>query len=120
MNIIIGQQAASEVDRRYILLELDSFKISHDQSPVKTYCLVEKITLDQIPNLENYQDLHRNLIKNYQLKNWKFCLDALEHLKGQWNHELDSFYSILEERIINFQKQDPGEDWDGTVDRFKN
>ena len=119
MNIIIGQKAASEVDDRYILLELDSFKIAQGQEPVKTYCLIEKINLGEVFALESRRELHQNLIKNYRLKNWKFCLDALEHLKGSWDRELDSFYEILESRIIEFQNTDPGPNWDGIINQFE-
>ena len=115
MNIIVGEQAASEVNGKYLILELDSFKVPEKSDPVKTYCLIEEISLDSIHGLEQMQDLHKNLIKNYRLKNWNFCLNALEHLKGQWNRELDSFYDILEDRIKEYQKQDPGPTWDGVI-----
>ena len=117
MNIIIGEEVASEVDGRYILLELDSIKIAVDQSPVRTYCLIEKITLEEIFNIEQCQKLHSKLIENYRKKNWKFCLDAIDHLKGNWNRELDSFYTVLESRILDFQLNDPGEEWNGVIDK---
>jgi hypothetical protein len=118
MNIIFGEDAASQVDDRYILLELDSFRLQENSHPIKTYCLIEKISLDEIFKLEHHRDLHQKLIENYYKKNWKFCLDALEHLHGQWNRELDSFYSVLQTRVFEFQSHDPGENWDGVVDKF--
>ena len=118
MNIIIGEENAREVDSRYIVLELDTISISKEIDPIKTYCLIEKITLDSILNLKQMQELHKNLIKNYRLKNWKFCLDAIEHLKGNWNQELDSFYSILEHRIEELQKTDLDKDWNGTINKI--
>ncbi|HAC15653.1 MAG TPA: hypothetical protein DCE78_06885 [Bacteroidetes bacterium] len=118
MNIIIGEENAREVDSRYIVLELDTIRISKEIDPIKTYCLIEEITLDLIFNLVQNCELHKNLIKNYRLKNWKFCLNALEHLKGQWNQELDSFYDSLESRILEYQKKDPGPEWNGIIDKF--
>jgi len=119
MNIIVGEENAQQVDSRYIVLELDSIRISKETNPIRTYCLIEEITLDSIFSLEQNRELHKNLIKNYRLKNWKFCLDALEHLKGQWNRELDSFYNILESRILQYQESDPGKDWDGSIDKSR-
>jgi len=117
MNIIIGEETASAIDNRYILLELDSVKLSKDREPVKTYCLIEKINLEEIFNIEQHQQLHNKLIENYRKKNWKFCIDAIEHLKGSWNRELDSFYVVLESRINQFIESDPGEEWDGVIDK---
>jgi len=118
MNIIVGQEIAAETDSRYLLLELDSIRVASDRDPVKTYCLIEKITLEEIFNLKHHQDLHHKLMENYRKKNWKFCLNALEHLKGQWNRDLDSFYDSIEERIIEFQQKDPGDDWDGVINKI--
>ena len=117
MNIIVGEENIQDVNDRYLILELDSFRIDKKSKPIKTFCLIEEITLDSIFNFERYRDLHKNLLKNYRLKNWKFCLDALEHLKGQWNGELDSFYDVLEERVLKYQDLGTGPDWDGVIDK---
>ena len=119
MNIIVGESVAKKIDDRYLILELDSFQVPDNPELIKTYCLIEKITLEDIVSLEQTQDLHKNLIKNYRLKNWKFCLNALEHLTGKWNGELDSFYAILKSRIEELKTSDLDEGWNGSIKKIK-
>jgi hypothetical protein len=42
--------------------------------------------------------LHENLIEELKKENYKFCLDAIDHLLGKFGGELDSFYTIIQER----------------------
>jgi len=56
------------------------------------------MNLGDIPNLESDIRLHENLIEQLKLKNYQFCLDAIEHLLGKFGGELDSFYVIIKQR----------------------
>ena len=67
--------------------------------------------------LDQWQDLHENLLAEYHGRNWRYCEDAIEHLMGRWNGVLDSFYNEISGRISQYKVQDPGKDWDGIIDR---
>lgn len=112
MNIIFGQQNVNEIDDRYILLELDTVKVRESSMP--TYCLIEKLGLEDVFALDNHRALHANMVKNYRLQNWDFCEQAIEHLKGKWNGELDSFYLKIIDRITEFRKHPLPDNWDGS------
>ena len=63
------------------------------------YCVVNEITLSELPTLEASKQLHSNFIREYNNKNYKFCQDAVEHLLGKFNGEVDSFYLEILSRI---------------------
>lgn len=109
MNIIFGHQLTEQLREKYTVLELDTFRI--DGQDVTSYCLVENIGLMEIANIEQFSTLHANLIKNYKIRNWKFCEDALEHLMGKWNGELDSFYMEMASRVGQYRQHEPEPDW---------
>lgn len=115
MHIILGEENVREIDQKYTVLELDTLRISGE--PVTAYCLVEQMPLDEMFTLTQFKDLHENLIKNYKKRNWKFCEDAVEHLRGKWQGELDSFYDSVIDRVKQYQQQDPGPEWDGIVNK---
>ncbi len=120
MNIIVGEVAAKNISDKYIVLELDTFRSSRSSatdSTVKTFCVIEKLDLGEFFSLTHYQDLHHNLIKNYRKKNWRYCIDAINHLRGKWNGELDSFYENIESRVKTYQVDAPEPGWDGTIVR---
>lgn len=117
MNIIFGKEALSEVGDRYTVLELDTIKLPSQAEPMTAYCLVENIPIMEIAQIDMNRDLHRNLIKNYGLRNWKFCEDAIEHLVGKWGGELDSFYLELSKRIGDLKQQNLEESWSPILDK---
>ena len=116
MNIILGEQQAQALREKYTVLELDTFCVS-DSVLVKSYAVLEHIPIQEMFQIENMSDLHHNMIEQYKLKNWSYCQDALTHLIGRWNGEIDSFYQELGSRIEQFRENDPGESWSWAIDR---
>lgn len=98
MQIIFNRQAAEELRSRYTVLELETFDVEGQQ--LETFCVVpaDKMNLAHLPNLDADIKLHENLIEQLKLKNYQFCLDAIEHLLGKFGGELDSFYTIIQSR----------------------
>ena len=120
MKIIFGNpEDIKAIDEKYTVLELDTLRFPGSPNTQTAWCLisVENINLKELPTLEAFRNLHRELIKNYRLKNWQFCEDAIDNLRGHWRGELDSFYDEIAQRIEKFKQQDPGSDWDGIYEK---
>ena len=111
MNIIFGN-AINQVPNSYTVLELDTFRLPDNTTSV-AYCVVEKIPLADFDKLEAYQKVHADLLVNYRAREWTYCEHAIEGLMGKWNGELDSFYSNLLLRVLDYQQHDPGNSWNG-------
>lgn len=120
MNIILGKENFDELNDKYTVLELDTLLFSGSPAPVTAYCLVEKVGLEEFVTLDRFRELHNNMMRNYRLKNWKYCEDALEHLMGKWRGELNSFYDDLAKRIRDYKENDPGESWTGVIEKKVN
>lgn len=118
MNILLETAITDEIRDRYLLLELDSFRLSPHSNPLPAYCMLEPLPLDQTLIMQQYLDLHQNLILNYRQRNWNYVEQAIEHLMGKWNHQLDSFYSDLLQRVIELKMQDLDDAWDGIIQRY--
>ena len=114
MNIIFGEAAESVTDN-YTKLELDTIKVAG--KTFTAYCLIESISLGDFPMLENNITMHGELMKQYRLRNWDFCLSNIKLLKGRWNGEVDSFYNELESRIEKYKQNPPCHGWDGIVEK---
>lgn len=111
MNIVLGESQAMSLSDKYTVLSLDTFSIANHPEPVKSFCVIENIPITEMSEIESFRDLHENLMKNYALRNWNYCEQAIEHLKGRWNRELDSFYDDLFQRVQRFKTQEPEADW---------
>jgi hypothetical protein len=117
MNIIFGQENLPTAEEKYTILELDTFRVLPIDHLVTAYCLVENIPILNMPKAESMKSLHNNLLINYRKKDWNFCTQALEHLVGYWGADMDSYYATIQQRIAQYSEQDPGENWDGIVEK---
>lgn len=115
MNIIFGRDQAAALAEKYTVLELDTIRLS--ETEFTAFCVIETIPIMEMPKVESMKALHENLMINYRKRDWNYCTQALEHLVGFWNHELDTFYDSLSSRISSYIECDPGEEWDGVIEK---
>ena len=99
MHIVMGNEVADQLRERFTVLELETF--TEDDKDITAYCVIpaDKIPLGEMALLDQWTDLHANLIKEYYKQNNQFCIDAIEHLMGKFSGELDSFYEEILNRI---------------------
>lgn len=117
MHIIFGDEQAQALGEKYTVLELDTFRFLPAGIVTRAYAVIESLPIDELPLLSFQTDLHRNLIKNYQKRDWNFCEQAIENLIGHFGKEVDTFYTELQLRINNYKENDPGENWDPIIER---
>lgn len=117
MNIIFGPDAATTLDDKYVVLELDTILLPGAADPITAYCVVDQVPLTEIVSIERYKDLHHNLMKNYKIKNWNFCRDAIEQLHGHWGGHLNSFYENLLTRVDQYKEVSLPDSWNGVIDK---
>jgi hypothetical protein len=115
MNIIFGDNVAKQAREKYTVLELDTFKFK--EITATAYAVVEQIPLQEMGALAEFLELHTNLMREYNNRNWKYCEDAIDHLSGKWNGELDTFYSELSERLQTLKTQSLDDSWSGIIVR---
>jgi hypothetical protein len=118
MNIILGRPSEPEITEKYILLELDSFRLTEGGEQVPSFCVLENFAVNEMLQMQQYIDLHANLMNEYRKQNWSFCEQAIEHLMGRWQNQLDSFYTTLLERVNQLRDRQLDESWDGAINRF--
>ena len=117
MNIIIDPDQIESYREKYTVLELDTIRIIPGNTEVTAYCVVDTIPIMELPLTQSKMDLHANLLINYRRRDWNYCHQALEHLVGSWNRELDSFYEDIRSRVNRYMETDPGPDWDGVIEK---
>ena len=118
MNIIIDPTQIKSYREKYTVLELDTIRLLPENREVTAYCVVDTIPITELPQTESKINLHNNLLENYRKRDWNYCHQALEHLIGSWNRELDSFYEDIRNRINIYMETDPGPSWDGVIEKY--
>lgn len=109
MKIVLAkEQDIQPVKDRYLVLELDTFRIQDKIVP--SWCIIDAgdIPLAEMTELDHMKKQHDNLIKNYKLGNFTFVEQMIDHLRGKFGGNVDSFYTELFARLQQ-PKSDP---WD--------
>lgn len=119
MHIILGRENINnlEIDQKFTVLELDTFRLPPNGQLVEAFCVVENVPITNLPRVEQMQQLHANMISNFRKQDWNFCEQALEHLVGFWGSEVDSFYESIVQRITQYKQNPPGPQWDPVIDK---
>lgn len=115
MNIMFEDSITDEVRNKYMLLQLDTFYFADIDTNRTAYCLIENTPIMEMIDVDRFLGLHQSLMMNYAKKNWLYCENAIEHLTGRWNKELDTFYIHLLDRVKEYKETDPGEEWTGVI-----
>jgi len=115
MNIIFEGNITPAVKERCTLLRLDQFFLKELDKISTAYCVLDYVSIKDMSTLENYINMHESMMDNFYKRNWNFCEQALEHLTGHWNGELDTFYAHFSDRVKSFKESEPDEDWDGII-----
>ena len=117
MNIIFGREHAAMLETQHTVLELDTLRFGKDGDEVTVFCVVENIPILDMPKIEKMKELHANLMIEYRKQNWNYCEQAMEHLVGFWNHEMDTFYDSILSRVNQYKDESPAEGWDGVIEK---
>lgn len=117
MHIIFGD-SVKQLPDSYTVLELDTFKIQSTDDLITAYCVIDTIPLSDFPLAEAHKKIHADLISAYKNQHWNYCEQAIEGLMGKWNGDVDTFYSDLLQRVINYKETPPAPDWDGVLISF--
>jgi hypothetical protein len=99
MQLIFGRDNAEKLRDRYTVLELET--LEKDGVSLEVFCLIpgEKIGIPDLPQLEQWIQLHNDFLNGYQTQQYDYCRQCIEHLIGKFGGEVDSFYTIILERI---------------------
>jgi len=115
MKIVLStEEDIKPVAERYLVLELDTFRIAGNVIP--SWCVVDAgdIGLADMTELEHFKQQHENLIRNYKKGDLNFVEQMIEHLQGKFGGNLDSFYTELYARITNQKRPEP---WDYVIEK---
>lgn len=116
MNIIFGKaQIEALPENKFIVLELDQIRYGEHGRADSAYCIVENVPITELPDVDHNTNLHKQLILSYRTKEWQNCYNLIDHLRGKWGGDIDSFYSDLYSRVQHLENTELDDAWDGVI-----
>jgi hypothetical protein len=117
MNIIFGSDLVEEIANSYTVLELDTIRMLPAGTESTAWCVVEKIPLSELGQLDELKKLHHDMMTQYKTGDWVTCEKSVKMLLNCWGTEVDSFYEIMLKRVQDLQVNYPGPDWDPVIEK---
>jgi len=99
MDIIFGRENAEKLREKYTVLDLET--VEKDGHSIEVFCLIggDKISIGDLPQLEQWITLHTDFLHGYQTQQYDYCRQCIDHLTGKFGGEVDTFYEEILKRI---------------------
>ena len=99
MDIIFGRENAEKLREKYTVLDLET--VEKDGHSIEVFCLIggDKISIGDLPQLEQWTKLHNDFLHGYQTQQYNYCRQCIDYLMGKFGGEVDTFYEEILKRI---------------------
>jgi len=112
--IIVGSRTALAVKDRFAILELDFIMVKGKKEPEVIYAIAGRQDTAQSAQFQRLRNLTIEMLACYRSRDWDGALAAIERgRRSDVAHVLELLYHLYEARILNYQKNQPPEDWNG-------
>lgn len=113
VDIVIGETTHDEVPEMATLF-LDNIKVKGKNEAVKIYCLVGDEAVAESQDFQTLKQFHDQMIDAYLAQDWNKAVKRMKECRLLCSpYNINGFYDLYESRILHFQAEPPGQDWDG-------
>lgn len=117
MNIIFASNQIDQIAEKYTVLELDTVHVVAKGLEQTAYCVIEKIPMTDIFQLESLKQQHHNMMTQYKNRSWHSCQQQISALVGAWGGEIDGFYHVMLARVNEHMVNEPKPDWTPVIQK---
>ncbi|PPR78717.1 MAG: Adenylate cyclase 1 [Alphaproteobacteria bacterium MarineAlpha2_Bin1] len=115
VDIVIGEETQKTMDD-WATIELDLIAVKGKAEAVRIFALIGNQDYKQNPEFQKLYDANSNMLIAYRNKEWdkaeKF-IDETKNLAENVNIEIETLNSLYKDRINEYRKNPPPENWDG-------
>jgi hypothetical protein len=99
MQLIFCKDNAEQLREKYTVLELET--VEKDGVTLEVFCVIpaDKLGIPDLPQLDQWTKLHNEFLKGYHDKQYNYCRQCIDHLRGKFGGEVDTFYDEILRRI---------------------
>jgi adenylate cyclase len=112
--IIAGSKTALAAKDKFAILELDFIMVKGKKEPEVIYAIAGREDVAMSGRFQNLRNLTIEMLACYRSRDWEGALMSIE--RGRRTDEagrLAYLYDLYEQRILDYQKNPPPDDWNG-------
>jgi adenylate cyclase len=109
--ILLGENVVEGIDYSYFVIELDRLQVKGKEEPVTIYTVLG--SYEECKHMIGDRYNHKLFLKYYREQNWEAAKTVCFTLKNCFNGELEGYYDMMFERIIELSERSHFPQWDG-------
>ena len=113
VKTVIGPETNENVKNSYATLQLDMIAVKGKKEAVTIFTLVGDLNFKDSSEFKSLEKSHIKILDFYFNQKWQDCLIEIETATNMCNNLMTEYYQIMSERINEFKKNPPPNDWDG-------
>jgi adenylate cyclase len=110
--ILVGENARSEADKLFALLEIDFLRVPEMGEPLHIYALMGNPLVRASPKFRALETTHQEIFQAYRAQNWALARALVDECR-RLPAASSQLYDIYESRISELERIPPGPGWDG-------
>ena len=113
VTIILGEETERDLDEEFFCVELDKIAVKGKKDAIRIFTVLGNTSW--VLNNTNwfiYQQQHTKFLDLYRGQTWGAAQLFANELKDSWP-EMAGYYDVMIDRINEYKKNSPGDDWDG-------
>jgi adenylate cyclase len=111
VGIIIGERT-HDLAPDFASLELDLIAVKGKTEAVRIYGLLGSPDFAKSEIFRNLKSVHDRMLLAYRAQEWQEARDLMQNCSEVYPH-LAKLYDLYRDRIGQYERNPPGENWDG-------
>ena len=113
VHIIIGEQTAAAIPE-FARAEIDKLRVVGRETPETIFVLVGEEDTALTENYKKFESLQKEFMTAYREQRWddaETIADEAKFYAGEYR--ISAYYDKMKDRIAQYRKNPPGDNWDG-------
>lgn len=113
LDLLIGEEVAKNV-KDFAIIEIDKIQVKGKTIPVRIFTVIGGTEIGTKTSFRKYRIEHKKFIRDYRSMRFEeAALKAQKLMINKYGCEFKFYYEMILNRIEDFQKDTPPQNWDG-------
>ncbi len=113
LELLVGEETVGKI-KKFANVEIDKIQVKGKTKPVRIFTVLGNEDIGQKTSFRKFKIAHKRFIRDYRAQRFEDAAIKLQNLMiNKYATDLKIYYTIMMDRMEDFQKNTPSHDWDG-------
>jgi adenylate cyclase len=113
LELLVGEETVTQV-KTFATIEIDKIQVKGKTKPVRIFTVLGDDDMGKKTSFRKFKIAHRRFIRDYRAQRFEDASIKLQDLMiNKYAVDLKTYYTIMMDRMEDFQKNTPPQPWDG-------